>query len=445
MWGKIYIFAPHLIYKSMASVNAFIRVSSRTTREVNVRFRLRDGRKVDLFHSSDIKVKPSDFDSRTQLLKARNLIDPKKRYEFNSAISKRRNLILDIYNKTIDKSNLSSEWLDITISRELNQEKCNNEIKKDFFPLFQKYIIERRLAKKREEHYYVLMRALKRFELYKDLVLDYNLLSTDLLNSIRDFFENEADISKEIPELYEDCRKLRPRGHNRIVNMMNMFKSFFNWLLLKKHTTNNPFENFVKGSEIYGTPFFLTIDERNIVNKTILKENPNLATAKDIFIVHCFLGCRVGDLMEMTKKNIINDAIEYYPNKTKAERTEIIRVPLLPEILDIINKYNDTERLLPFLPEQDYNEAIRKILFECKVVRIVSIMNPLTLQTEQKPIWQVASSHVCRRTFIGNLYNKVKDPEIIGQMSGHAPGSKSFSRYRTINDDTMLDAIKLLS
>lgn len=438
------IFAPHLIYIIMASVNAFIRVSSSTTREVNVRFRLRDGRKVDLFHSSDIKVKPSDFDPRTQLIKARNIYDPKKRYEFNSAISKRKNLILDIYNNTNDKSNLSSEWLDISISKELNQENYNYEIQNDFFPLFQRFINERKLARQREEHYYVLMRALKRFELYKELVLDYNLLSTDMLNTIRDFFKNEADISKEIPELYVDCKKLKPRGHNRIVNMMNMFKAFYNWLLLKKYTANNPFENFVKGSEIYGTPFYLTIEERNIVNSTILKVNPNLAIAKDIFIVHCFLGCRIGDFMQMTKKNIIDDSIEYYPNKTKADRPEIVKIYLLPEIISIIDKYKDTERLLPFLPEQDYNEAIRKILFECKIVRSVTVINPITLQTEQKPIWQVASSHICRRTFIGNLYNKLKDPEIVIKMSGHAPNSRSFARYRKIDEDTLKDAIKLL-
>ena len=428
----------------MASVNAFIRVSSRTTREVNVRFRLRDGRKVDLFHSSDIKVKPSDFDTRTQLIKARNLYDPRKRYEFNSSISNRKNLILDIYNNTNDKSNLSSEWLDKSIDIRINPGIYNVVQPESFFSLFEKFIIERKFSKLRERHYYVIMRSLKRFEIYYELKLDYNIMNSDTLNSIQLFFENEVFISKEVPELYTEGRKLIPRGHNRIVNMMKMIKSFTNWLFINKHTTNNPFEKFVIAAEIYGTPFFLTIEERNIVNSTILKENPNLAIAKDIFIVHCFIGCRIGDLMEMTKKSIINDAIEYYPNKTKAERPVIVRIYLLPEIRSIIDKYNDTERLLPFLPEQDYNEAIRKILLECKIVRMVTVINPLTLETEQKPIWQVASSHICRRTFIGNLYNKLKDPEIIGKMSGHAPNSRSFSRYRTIDDDTMQDAIKLL-
>lgn len=137
----------------MASVNAFIRVNSRTTKEVNVRFRLRDGRKVDLFHSSDIKVKPSDFDTRTQLIKARNLYDPQKRYEFNSSISNRKNLILEIYNSINDKSNLSSEWLDKSIDRRLNPEIYNEVQPESFFSLFEKFIIERKFSTLREKHY----------------------------------------------------------------------------------------------------------------------------------------------------------------------------------------------------------------------------------------------------------------------------------------------------
>jgi len=32
-------------------------------------------------------------------------------------------------------------------------------------------------------------------------------------------------------------------------------------------------------------------------------------------------------------------------------------------------------------------------------------------------------------TFIGDLYKKVQDPDLIGLMSGHAEGSKALARY----------------
>ena len=64
--------------------------------------------------------------------------------------------------------------------------------------------------------------------------------------------------------------------------------------------------------------------------------------------------------------------------------------------------------------------------------------------TELHPICEVASSHMARRTFVGNLYKSVKDPNLIGKMSGHKEGSKAFARYRDISDDDLKDTIKLL-
>ena len=57
---------------------------------------------------------------------------------------------------------------------------------------------------------------------------------------------------------------------------------------------------------------------------------------------------------------------------------------------------------------------------------------------------EIASSHLARRTFVGNAYFKVSDPNIIGKMSGHVEGSKAFSRYRKIEDSTLLDVINQL-
>lgn len=63
---------------------------------------------------------------------------------------------------------------------------------------------------------------------------------------------------------------------------------------------------------------------------------------------------------------------------------------------------------------------------------------------EIKPLYEVVSSHTARKTFIGNLYKKVRDPNIIASMSGHVEGSKAFARYRVIDDDIKNDVINLL-
>ena len=78
------------------------------------------------------------------------------------------------------------------------------------------------------------------------------------------------------------------------------------------------------------------------------------------------------------------------------------------------------------------------------ITRKVEVRNPKTGETEFKPINEIASSHLARRTFVGNAYFKVSDPNIIGKMSGHVEGSKAFRRYRNIEDETLINVINLI-
>ena len=95
--------------------------------------------------------------------------------------------------------------------------------------------------------------------------------------------------------------------------------------------------------------------------------------------------------------------------------------------------------LFPFISAQKYNERIKKVLEKCEVNRIVQVRNPKTGNYEPKPIYEVAASHMGRKTFIGVTYKLTHDPNIIGKMTGHAEGSKAFCRYRSIDDEDLID------
>ena len=102
-------------------------------------------------------------------------------------------------------------------------------------------------------------------------------------------------------------------------------------------------------------------------------------------------------------------------------------------------------RLFPFITAQKYNIAIKKIFKLAGITRNVIIRNPKTGENELVPIDTVASSHLARRTFIGNAYFKVSDPNIIGKMSGHVDGSRAFKRYRNIEDETLWDLVNKMN
>ena len=94
--------------------------------------------------------------------------------------------------------------------------------------------------------------------------------------------------------------------------------------------------------------------------------------------------------------------------------------------------------------EQKYNQAIKEAFRLAGLDRIVTIVNPLTRQPEQKFLYEVATTHTARKTFIGNMYKKVKDPDLVSSVSGHKEGSKAFRRYREIDDEMKQELVHLL-
>lgn len=152
--------------------------------------------------------------------------------------------------------------------------------------------------------------------------------------------------------------------------------------------------------------------------------------------------------MAMTPASIINGAIEYMPQKTKGERPQVVRVPLNARAKALVEKYAGRDdlkgKLFPFISSQKYNVAIKKFFTVCEVNRMVTVLNPTTGAEEKRPLNEIASSHLARRTFIGNLYKKVKDPNLVGSLSGHKEGSKAFARYRDIDEDMKKELVDLL-
>lgn len=317
-----------------------------------------------------------------------------------------------------------------------------------------------------KKNFDVLVRALHRYEYFiqlsdrkrKDFALDIDTMDKDTLEDIESYLRNEHVLLEEYPKIFakfpantdtkRKSPKPQPRGNNTICALFNKLKAFYNWAIEKGKTTNNPFKGY-EGvtSEKYGTPYYITLEERNQIADFDLSARPALAIQRDIFIFQCCIGCRVSDLMRLTESNIIDGAVEYIPTKTKGENQKTVSVPLNNRAMEILNRYKGKTRkglILPFISSQKYNDAIKEIFTVCGVTRNVTVMDSVTGKEVQRPINEVASSHMARRCFVGNLYQKVQDPNLIASMSGHAEGSKAFARYRAINKDTKKKVVSLI-
>lgn len=446
----------------MATVKAIVR-SNRKRAEVNVRFRVSDGRNIQLFHSSDIKVKPDIWDSKNDCIKARVVFDSEKRNEINRAVIARKQLLSDLYEGNKHKVGLTSEILEHLVDETLYPEKYKKP-QDNLFELMELFLAKRRLSKVRENNYHVLIRALKRYELFYQIYnnkpkfnLSVETINSDLIEDFEDFLRNEHSLYKKYPNIYKQiptivntkrkCPKPQARGNNTICALFNKLRAFFNWCNEQEVTNNRPFDKYNGIAEKYGKPYYISLEERNQIAEYDLSKYPHLEVQRDIFVFQCLIGCRVSDLLKMTKDNVIDGTIEYIPHKTKNESPDPVSVPLNDRAKVLVKKYEGVDKrgkLLPFISAQKYNDSIKDIFLQCGVTRIVTILNPTTGEEEKRPINEVASSHLARRTFVGNLYKKVKDPNLVGALSGHSEGSRAFARYRSIDKEMKKELVDLI-
>ena len=233
----------------------------------------------------------------------------------------------------------------------------------------------------------------------------------------------------------------RPRGRNTIIDYLKALRAFYTWAAAEG-ICRDAFAGYKIGSATYGTPWYLTIDERDRLAAADLP--PKLSVHRDIFIWQCLVGCRYGDLCRFTVDNIDGGVLQYVPRKTAEGRPVVVRVPLVPQAVEILERYGGGDRLLPVASNQKYDAAIKECCRLAGLNRKVAVLDPITRREELRPIYEVAGSHLARRTFVGNLYKALKDPDIIASMSGHAPGSTAFARYRDIDDDIRREAILAL-
>lgn len=405
--------------------------------------------------------------------------------------------------------NITLNWLQEQVDRYIYGDESSQESQviesvkaKTFFNHFDDYLAVSQFSESRRKHFLVLYRALQRYSLYRNCEITFDFFNPAIIADFERFLRKEhtffvedkktagnnfnkgASILVPVPKYkaifkhFPECRIPKPRGDNYVKGLLVILRTFFIWANKTGKTQNNPFKERQIKECVYGTPIFITDEERRIIYETNLSYDKRLEQQRDIFIFQCLIGCRISDLYSMRQSNIISEktskgyrkCINYIPRKTKEGNPITVSVPLNETALNILKKYEYMQNealidnryskknitkaikvnhasatsdapIFPLIAQQRYNEYIKDIFRACGITRVVSVINPTTGEIEQKSIADVASSHLARRTFVGNLYNKVQDPNLVGSLSGHKEGSRAFSRYRTINIDIKADLI----
>lgn len=345
---------------------------------------------------------------------------------------------------------IAGDWLTSTIDRYNFPEKYEATPETWYLEdAFKDYLANNTFSDWNSKRTKVVLRSLLRYEAYTGNRLELDKITADDIRALESYMRKEGAIVESNPEIMKICpesRQIEARSENTINGRLRILRTVVLNAVKNGHTNNNPFKHYTIPEAVYGTPYYITIEERNLLYSFDLSSRPALAAQRDIFVFQCLIGCRVSDLLKLTRNNLIAGAIEYIPRKTKDERATTVRVPLNAIAKEIVARYEDKDRaaLLPFISPQQYNNAIKEVFTLAGLTRMVTVLDPQSRQEVQKPLNEIASSHLARRTFVGNLYKQVKDPNLIAKLSGHVEGSRAFARYRDIDEEMRQELVKML-
>ena len=420
-------------------VSVYLKKSDSSTS--NICFRVRE-KNVDIKVVSPLAVYDKYWDSDTLSYKRTAAVPATEQKRLPRQIA----AIIEHVEKTFsDKAD--SKWLKQAIEDVLYPARAFERNHPNLLRRIHEYLVKFDGADRTKEHIIRFERKMSRYHDYQreilgntDFMLFVETVTLEQMNDFRDYVVNEHLLQQEHPGFYASRllvkRKPKPLSGTTVINIMNLFCTFLHWCKKMKYSDNEVYALYGCKEPTYGDPFYLTSEERNILYNADLSDCPKLSIIRDIFVFHCYVGCRVGDLYRLTRDNIKDGFLEYMPQKTKKCQAKTVRVPLHEKALKILEHYDkNADRLLPFKTVHTYNLSIRELLKHCGIDRMVTILDTHGYNTVQRPLYEVASSHTARKTFIGNLYRQVKDPNLIASMSGHVEGSRAFNRYRTIDDE----------
>lgn len=352
------------------------------------------------------------------------------------------------------------------IERKKEAKKFENRFFLDAMKIFAQEQLENgKICARRYDHYNSVIGLWDRMEMVNGRRYHLSEIDTEDMYNFRRFILKEHTFwekdkqgnlvpKEQYARLYKDYpvtlkRGVPERSLNYVNTEMKYIIAFWHWLLrVKDCKLNDVFASFERDTTVFGTPFFLDSNDRNTLFNADLSGRPALAVQRDIFVFQSLIGCRVSDLMRLKKSNIIDgEFLQYVAGKTKDKSGKMLNVPLHKDAKTILERYSDLagDKLLPFISSQKYNEAIKEVFRAVpEVDRIVSVLNPITRQEEQKYLHEVASSHMARRNFCGNLYEAGFADSDIGSMSGHSEKSREIARYRKVSVDRQMKMIDSL-
>ncbi len=217
---------------------------------------------------------------------------------------------------------------------------------------------------------------------------------------------------------------------NYIGSIMNRLRIMYNDAYRSgylKHTDYKAWRRTSKEDETV-PQIYLTEKEIKILYEQ--KLSGHLEKARDLFIIGCCTGLRVGNYLNLDSKIQVQDGfIHAIVNKNGPK----VMIPVHWMVTEILNKYDGFPKPIS---EQKLNEYIKTA---CEIAKIKTPFQWVRTEGGKRKIYtspkhKLVTSHTARRSFATNLYLRGENPKAIMNITGHTT-VKTFFKYIKVTSE----------
>jgi integrase len=260
---------------------------------------------------------------------------------------------------------------------------------------------------------------------YIELFLSSQLKRPDIfLSELSYKFINDFEffLRKYVPEDHH-----LPMGNNTVMKHIERLRKMINLAIKFEWIDKDPFLKF-KAHFTKSDRSFLTEAELQRIEKKNLKIE-RLRFTRDLFVFSCYTGLAYIDVMQLTQENIVLGIDGEKWINTYRQKTDIpIRLPLLPQAIEVMNKYSNNPRavskgkLFPTVSNQRLNGYLKEVADLCEITKdltfhmarhtfatTVTLCNNVPIETVSKML-----GHTSIRTT--QIYAKVVEKKVSNDM-----------------------------
>ena len=335
----------------------------------------------------------------------------------------------------LDKSNIPTDWLKITI---------------DKFNFPEKYIVieeggeEKKPMMLREAVEAFIEGAPSRIQengnhkgqpVSHRTILQYNQMKRYLFEyldfaKIGDIPVRELD--KKFYDGYVSFLNFKGFKLNTVGKHIKNVKAVINWLPLSERMECEfvaPRKCKKLSEEVDNV--YLSTEELHAI-ETVELEHAYHDRVRDQFILLAWTGCRYSDLDKLAEpKSIERGYFELEQMKTGTK----VCIPIFEPVKRIFEKYNG--ELPPVISNQKFNSFLKEICQKAGITEDTSITHTIAGRRikEYFPKYELVSAHTARRSFATNMFESGAPALVIMQITGHKT-EKAFLSYIKTDPET---------